>query len=105
GLDEPVVVQDRGVLLDALELALDYAEQGTQRLALRGIAQAVDRGQEPVEALGCEEAHCPISSSRTAAGLISKSSAGVTLREIESQRAPNAGTASGTRSAGGGSPV
>ena len=76
GLDEPVVVEDRDVLLDALELALDHAEQRAQRLALIGVAQAVDRREELVEALGHQEAHGAISSTTTPAGLISSSSAG-----------------------------
>ena len=83
GLDEPVVVEHRGVGFDALELSLDHREQG-RSAPLFEIAVAQEGRQQPIEPLGHQQAHGFISVSVMPAGLISSSSAGSSVAEAGS---------------------
>jgi hypothetical protein len=52
GLDEPVVVELVDVVFDHIDLLGDHVQQRLQRVALVGIAHAMDRGQQRVQAVG-----------------------------------------------------
>ena len=64
GLDELVVVELLDILFERLELRRDQRDQRAQRVALLLVANAVDRGQQRIQALGVEGAH-GISSNRS----------------------------------------
>ena len=51
GLDEPVVVQMRDIVFDHIHLFGDRAQQRLQRIAVFGVADAVDRRQIAVQAV------------------------------------------------------
>ena len=51
GLDEPVLVELGDVVFDDVHLLGDHLQQGAQRIALLGVAQAVDGRQQVVEAV------------------------------------------------------
>ena len=59
GLDEPVLVERGDVLLDDVHLLGDDAQEGLQRIALIGVAEPIDDGNQLVEAIGivCQAGH------------------------------------------------
>lgn len=52
GLNEPILVKLRDVVLDHVHLLADHAQQRAQRIALVRVARAINNGQQVVKAVG-----------------------------------------------------